>query len=123
MTRTKKRKPSQGPKGTEGRELKKQKQEKEENESMEEIIPETKQEKKISQIQINKPAPDFHKDAVLNGNFKKIQLSDYKGKYLLLFFYPLDFTFQFFFFLIFFSVSFVRLKFWLSTKHTKNFKN
>ena len=25
--------------------------------------------------------------------FKKIALSDYKGKYLVLFFYPLDFTF------------------------------
>jgi DNA-directed RNA polymerase delta subunit len=95
MTRTKKRKPSQGPKGTEGRELKKQKlQEKEEIESTIEIIPEIKEIEKLSQIQINKQAPDFHKDAVLNGNFKKIQLSDFKGKYLLLFFYPLDFTFN-----------------------------
>jgi len=40
-----------------------------------------------------KPAPDFKGMAVMNGEFKEIQLSDYKGKYLVLFFYPLDFTF------------------------------
>jgi alkyl hydroperoxide reductase subunit AhpC len=43
--------------------------------------------------QIQKPAPDFKGTAVVNGQFKEIQLSDYKGKYLVLFFYPLDFTF------------------------------
>jgi alkyl hydroperoxide reductase subunit AhpC len=43
--------------------------------------------------QIGKPAPDFKKQAVVDGEIKEIQLSDYKGKYLLLFFYPLDFTF------------------------------
>ncbi len=42
---------------------------------------------------ISKPAPDFKGQAVLNGHFKDIQLSDYKEKYLVLFFYPLDFTF------------------------------
>jgi peroxiredoxin (alkyl hydroperoxide reductase subunit C) len=30
---------------------------------------------------------------VVNGDFKKISLSDFKGKYLVFFFYPLDFTF------------------------------
>ncbi|GHT26277.1 peroxidase [Planctomycetales bacterium] len=41
-----------------------------------------------------KPAPNFTSDALMpNGSFKKISLSDYKGKYVLLFFYPLDFTF------------------------------
>lgn len=39
---------------------------------------------------IQKPAPDFQGMAVVNGDFKSIQLSDYKGKYLVLFFYPLD---------------------------------
>jgi len=43
--------------------------------------------------QVTKPAPDFKGNAVVNGDFKEIQLSDYKGKYLVLFFYPLDFTF------------------------------
>ena len=36
------------------------------------------------------PAPDFQGKAVVNGDFKDISLSDYKGKYLVLFFYPLD---------------------------------
>jgi alkyl hydroperoxide reductase subunit AhpC len=43
--------------------------------------------------QVTKPAPDFSADAVINGEFKTIKLSDYHGKYVLLFFYPLDFTF------------------------------
>ncbi len=43
--------------------------------------------------QVTKPAPDFTADAVANGEFKKIKLSDYRGKYVCLFFYPLDFTF------------------------------
>jgi alkyl hydroperoxide reductase subunit AhpC len=43
--------------------------------------------------QVTKPAPDFTADAVVNGDFKQIKLSDYKGKYVLLFFYPLNFTF------------------------------
>lgn len=42
---------------------------------------------------IQKPAPNFAGQAVVNGQFKEIQLSDYKDKYLVLFFYPLDFTF------------------------------
>uniref|UniRef100_A0A8C3SAE9 Peroxiredoxin-2 n=1 Tax=Chelydra serpentina TaxID=8475 RepID=A0A8C3SAE9_CHESE len=42
---------------------------------------------------IGKPAPGFHATAVVDGAFKEIKLSDYKGKYVVLFFYPLDFTF------------------------------
>ncbi|CAF2978424.1 unnamed protein product [Rotaria socialis] len=42
---------------------------------------------------IAKPAPEFKGQAVIKGHFKDIQLSDYKGKYVVLFFYPLDFTF------------------------------
>jgi alkyl hydroperoxide reductase subunit AhpC len=42
---------------------------------------------------ISKPAPDFKGQAVINGHFKDIQLTDYQGKYVVLFFYPLDFTF------------------------------
>ena len=39
-------------------------------------------------------APDFKATAVLpDGSFKDIKLSDYKGKWVVLFFYPLDFTF------------------------------
>jgi len=42
---------------------------------------------------LNKPAPNFAGTAVVNGEFKEISLSQYKGKYVVLFFYPLDFTF------------------------------
>jgi alkyl hydroperoxide reductase subunit AhpC len=43
---------------------------------------------------VQKPAPDFTAQAVMpNGSFQKISLSDYRGKYVVLFFYPLDFTF------------------------------
>ncbi|XP_014771915.1 peroxiredoxin-2 [Octopus bimaculoides] len=42
---------------------------------------------------IQQAAPDFKGTAVVNGEFKDIKLADYKGKYLVLFFYPLDFTF------------------------------
>jgi alkyl hydroperoxide reductase subunit AhpC len=44
--------------------------------------------------QVQKPAPDFTADAVINGQFGTVQLSSYKDKkYVVLFFYPLDFTF------------------------------
>jgi len=42
---------------------------------------------------IGKPAPAFTAEAVVDGEFKQVSLSDYKGKYLVFFFYPLDFTF------------------------------
>jgi alkyl hydroperoxide reductase subunit AhpC len=42
--------------------------------------------------QLRKLAPNFEAAAWFNG-FKKVKLSDYKGKYVVLFFYPLDFTF------------------------------
>ncbi len=45
-------------------------------------------------VLVTQPAPDFTAQAVMeDGSFKEIKLSDYKGKYVLLFFYPLDFTF------------------------------
>jgi alkyl hydroperoxide reductase subunit AhpC len=43
---------------------------------------------------VAKSAPDFTAQAVMpDGGFKEIKLSDYRGKYVVLFFYPLDFTF------------------------------
>jgi peroxiredoxin (alkyl hydroperoxide reductase subunit C) len=43
---------------------------------------------------VTKPAPEFKTTAVMeDGSFKDISLSDYKGQYVLLYFYPLDFTF------------------------------
>ncbi|MEC8555894.1 MAG: peroxiredoxin [Planctomycetota bacterium] len=45
-------------------------------------------------VLVTHPAPEFKAQAVMeDGQFKEISLGDYKGKYVLLFFYPLDFTF------------------------------
>lgn len=44
--------------------------------------------------QIGRQAPDFTAQAYTeNGEMKDITLSDYRGKWTVLFFYPLDFTF------------------------------
>ena len=44
---------------------------------------------------VAKPAPDFTATAVMPDNTFKadFKLSDYRGKYVVLYFYPLDFTF------------------------------
>jgi len=48
----------------------------------------------MSKAFVTQPAPDFEATAVVpGGEFKQIKLSDYKGKYVVFFFYPLDFTF------------------------------
>jgi len=46
-------------------------------------------------VLVGKPAPDFSVKAVINGGeiVDHFQLSTYRGKYVVLFFYPLDFTF------------------------------
>lgn len=44
-------------------------------------------------LQVGQTAPDFEATAVVDLEFKTIKLSDYRGKYVVLFFYPLDFTF------------------------------
>jgi peroxiredoxin (alkyl hydroperoxide reductase subunit C) len=42
---------------------------------------------------VGKPAPDFELSAYMNGGFKNVRLSDYKGKWIVVCFYPGDFTF------------------------------
>ena len=42
---------------------------------------------------VTSKAPDFTAEAVIGSEFKNLKLSDYKGKWVVLFFYPLDFTF------------------------------
>ena len=43
---------------------------------------------------VTKEAPDFTAQAVMpNDSFAELKLSSYRGKYVVLFFYPLDFTF------------------------------
>ncbi len=38
-------------------------------------------------------APDFETQGYFNGEFKPFKLSDFKGKWVVLCFYPADFTF------------------------------
>jgi len=42
---------------------------------------------------VQKPAPDFKAEALIGEDFKTLSLADFKGKWVCLFFYPLDFTF------------------------------
>ena len=44
-------------------------------------------------IKLNVKAPVFEAMAYHDHDFKKISLEDYKGKYVVVFFYPADFTF------------------------------
>jgi peroxiredoxin (alkyl hydroperoxide reductase subunit C) len=45
-------------------------------------------------ISILQKAPEFKASAVVGrGDFREVSLSEYRGKYVVLFFYPLDFTF------------------------------
>lgn len=47
----------------------------------------------MSDIQVGKLAPKFKMEALVGKEFKDVSLDDYKGKWVVLFFYPLDFTF------------------------------
>ncbi|KAJ3039805.1 hypothetical protein HDV00_011713 [Rhizophlyctis rosea] len=42
---------------------------------------------------VQSPAPRWEAGAVVDGDFADVSLEDYKGKWLVFFFYPLDFTF------------------------------
>ena len=44
-------------------------------------------------IKINTPAPDFTEEAYMNDQIKRISLKDYRGKWVILFFYPADFSY------------------------------
>ena len=44
-------------------------------------------------VLVGKKAPEFKATAAIAGDFKEISLSDLRGKHVVLFFYPLDFTF------------------------------
>ncbi len=47
----------------------------------------------MQMIQVGKPAPLFEAQAYRDGKFINVKLEDYKGKWVLLCFYPGDFTF------------------------------
>lgn len=44
-------------------------------------------------VKVGKPAPDFTAAGYHDGKFMNFNLSEYKGKWVLLCFYPGDFTF------------------------------
>jgi len=52
-----------------------------------------KKEVPMVQARVGKPAPDFELSAFHEGGFKNVKLSDYKGKWIVVCFYPGDFTF------------------------------
>jgi peroxiredoxin 2/4 len=48
----------------------------------------------LSNIQVGQRVADVAAQALMSdGTFKEVKISDYKGKWVVLFFYPLDFTF------------------------------
>jgi peroxiredoxin (alkyl hydroperoxide reductase subunit C) len=47
-----------------------------------------------NELLVGEDAPEFAGEAIVNGKFvEELKLSDFKGQYVVLFFYPLDFTF------------------------------
>jgi len=44
-------------------------------------------------VNVNDKAPEFTEDVFVDNEIKKVSLADYKGKWVVLFFYPADFTF------------------------------
>ena len=52
----------------------------------------TREEAKMTAT-VGNPAPDFEASAFVDGGFKNIKLSDYKGQWVVVCFYPGDFTF------------------------------
>lgn len=55
--------------------------------------PETAKKEVKSMVMIGRKAPDFVAPAYLQGKFVNVKLSEYLGKWVLLCFYPGDFTF------------------------------
>lgn len=60
--------------------------------SVEKELPKEKERKK-SMIQVGKPVPNFELPAYHKGEFKQFSLEEFRGKWVLLCFYPGDFTF------------------------------
>jgi len=51
------------------------------------------EERVMNIARVGHPAPDFEANVYQDGTFKTLRLSDYKGKWIILCFYPGDFTF------------------------------
>lgn len=53
-----------------------------------------KEEPRVERARVGKPAPDFEASGYVAGEgFKNVKLSDYQGQWVVLCFYPGDFTF------------------------------
>lgn len=63
-----------------------------EGENLEKVTEEKGKEEK-AMIMVGRKAPDFVAPAYYKGKFVQVKLSDYAGKWVLLCFYPGDFTF------------------------------
>jgi len=55
--------------------------------------PQSEKEVSLMTARVGKEAPDFEARALVVGGFKSVKLSDYQGQWVLLCFYPSDFTF------------------------------
>jgi hypothetical protein len=55
--------------------------------------PEVRKEAAMETVRVGNKAPDFEAPAYQNGQFGQVKLSDYLGKWVVLCFYPGDFTF------------------------------
>jgi peroxiredoxin (alkyl hydroperoxide reductase subunit C) len=64
-----------------------------ENVEVTELVEVELEKEKMSMIKVGKPAPVFTAPAYHKGTFGMVNLEDYKGQWILLCFYPGDFTF------------------------------
>ncbi len=48
---------------------------------------------RMPMVRVGQEAPDFELSAYIDGGFKNVKLSDYRGEWVVLCFYPGDFTF------------------------------
>lgn len=55
--------------------------------------PQSEKEVGMMTARVGKEAPDFEARAFVDGGFKNVKLSDYRGQWILVCFYPGDFTF------------------------------
>ncbi len=56
-----------------------------------EVAARPREERKM--VMVGREAPDFEASAYQQGGFKNVKLSDFRGKWVFLCFYPGDFTF------------------------------
>ena len=57
------------------------------------VSAQAEEEVSVMTARVGQEAPDFEARALVDGGFKNVKLSDYRGKWVVLCFYPGDFTF------------------------------